>query len=273
MKNMKMYTKLIISFIIIDILFIITLFTSYTTVASIVKLEAERQTTYLRNYTIYLVIMFIVLMVVMCVVSMILSRTIRTGMQGLIDVADALAAGDVSVTANVVSNDEFGTLMKDFQKVIANIRSDIEVAQAVAEGDMTVNVYPKSDQDALGNALKKMVESNQYALSGIRDAAYQVNTSSSQVASASEALAQGSTEQASAIEQVTASIDDVAERTKQNAEQANVAAGMMSRAIEDVKKGNKEMQEMGFQTIQGRIDTKFFYEHFYQTKDYERRNA
>ena len=36
---------------------------------------------------------------------------------------------------------------------------------------------------------------------------------------------------------------------------------------------NKEMQEMGFQTIQGRIDTKFFYEHFYQTKDYERRNA
>jgi hypothetical protein len=40
-----------------------------------------------------------------------------------------------------------------------------------------------------------------------------------------------------------------------------------------IRKLNKEMQEMGFQTIQGRIDTKFFYEHFYQTKDYERRNA
>lgn len=37
-----------------------------------------------------------------------------------------------------------------------------------------------------------------------------------------------------------------------------------------IRKLNKEM---GFQTIQGRIDTKFFYEHFYQTKDYERRNA
>ena len=36
-----------------------------------------------------------------------------------------------------------------------------------------------------------------------------------------------------------------------------------------IRKLNKEMQEMGFQTIQGRIDTKFFYEHFYQTKDYE----
>ena len=46
-----------------------------------------------------------------------------------------------------------------------------------------------------------------------------------------------------------------------------------SYAYKLIRKLNKEMQEMGFQTIQGRIDTKFFYEHFYQTKDYERRNA
>ena len=46
-----------------------------------------------------------------------------------------------------------------------------------------------------------------------------------------------------------------------------------SYAYKLIRKLNKEMQEMGFQTIQGRIDTKFFYEHFYQTKDYERRDA
>jgi hypothetical protein len=46
-----------------------------------------------------------------------------------------------------------------------------------------------------------------------------------------------------------------------------------SYAYKLIRKLNKEMQEMGFQTIQGRIDTKFFYEHFYQTKDYERRNV
>ena len=43
-----------------------------------------------------------------------------------------------------------------------------------------------------------------------------------------------------------------------------------SYAYKLIRKLNKEMQEMGFQTIQGRIDTKFFYEHFYQTKDYEK---
>jgi hypothetical protein len=56
------------------------------------------------------------------------------------------------------------------------------------------------------------------------------------VASASEALAQGSTEQASAIEEITASIDDVAEKTKQNASQANVAADMMAKTIAEAER-------------------------------------
>lgn len=43
-----------------------------------------------------------------------------------------------------------------------------------------------------------------------------------------------------------------------------------SYAYKLIRKLNKEMKDLVFQTIQGRIDTKFFYEHFYQTKDYER---
>ena len=46
-----------------------------------------------------------------------------------------------------------------------------------------------------------------------------------------------------------------------------------SYAYKLIRKLNKEMQNLGFQTIQGRIDTKFFYEHFYQTQNYERRDV
>lgn len=46
-----------------------------------------------------------------------------------------------------------------------------------------------------------------------------------------------------------------------------------SYAYKLIRKLNKEMQDMGFQTIQGRIDTKFFYEHFYQTQNCERRDV
>ena len=66
----------------------------------------------------------------------------------------------------------------------------------------------------------------------------------SQVASASEALAQGSTEQASAIEQITASINDIAKKTKTNAGEANQASQLIEEAISDVEKGNAQMQDM-----------------------------
>lgn len=46
-----------------------------------------------------------------------------------------------------------------------------------------------------------------------------------------------------------------------------------SYAYKLIRKLNKEMQDLGFQTIQGRIDTKFFYEHFCKTQNYERRDA
>ena len=46
-----------------------------------------------------------------------------------------------------------------------------------------------------------------------------------------------------------------------------------SYAYKLIRKLNKEMKAMGFETIQGRIDTKFFYEHFYQTQNYDRRDA
>lgn len=46
-----------------------------------------------------------------------------------------------------------------------------------------------------------------------------------------------------------------------------------SYAYKLIRKLNKEMKAMGFETIQGRIDTKFFYEHFHQTQNYDRRDA
>ena len=39
----------------------------------------------------------------------------------------------------------------------------------------------------------------------------------------------GLTEQASAIQEITASIDEIAEKTKENAEEANSAAGLVAR--------------------------------------------
>ena len=178
------------------------------------------------------------------ILALSLIKQIARSVKQLSDAAKRIALGHTEIELIKYANDEFGELVDEYTDVINNIKEQAGIAEEVASGNLTVQVNPKSNEDMLGNALKKLVDDNFHALSNISDAGSQVTISSSQVASASQALAQGSTEQASAIQQITASIDEIAEKTKQNAEQANSAASLVNRAIDDVKQGNEQMQGM-----------------------------
>jgi len=242
MKNMKIHTKLIMGFLIMDILVTVSLIFGYTSGREIIHLEDQEG--YLQNYLIFTIAAFIVVTIIMGYISISITRTIRTSLAQLSDAANQIAMGKVDVNLEKQADNEFGDLIEKYQNVVENVRYQAEIAGEVANGNLLVNVVPKSGEDVLGNSLRQLVEQNLNALSSIRDAASQVSTSSSEVAGASEALAQGSTEQASAIEQITASIADIAEKTKQNAGEAKDAAQLVEQAIEDVKLGNQQMQDM-----------------------------
>lgn len=182
--------------------------------------------------------------IITLIISTSLIKSISRSVRQLSDAAKDIAMGRVDIEMVKHNNDEFGELVDEYTKVIENMKYQARIAEAVSHGDLTIQVRPNSEDDVLGNALKKLVDDNYNALSSISDAGSHVTVSSSEVASASQALAQGSTEQASAIEQITASIDEIAEKTKQNAEQANSAADLVAKAIADVKVGNKQMQDM-----------------------------
>ena len=64
------------------------------------------------------------------------------------------------------------------------------------------------------------------------------------MASASQALAQGSTEQASAIEQITASMSDIAEKTSVNATRTSEADKLAHNMAKEAEEGNEKMHEM-----------------------------
>lgn len=245
MKNLKMKTKLIIGFLIPVIIIVINIvFSDLSTKAVAGITDLEQQEKYIRNATIFTVILAILSIAITVTIAYMLIKVIAKSVRQLSDAAKEIAMGHVEISMEKYNNDEFGELVDEYNKVIENIKYQAKVAEEVANGNLTVTVNPASPQDVLGNSLKKLVEDNYNALSNISDAGSQVTVSSSQVASASQALAQGSTEQASAIQEITASIDEIAEKTRQNAEQANSAAGLVVRAIGDVKRGNAQMQNM-----------------------------
>ncbi len=241
-KKLYMRTKIVISFIVIGICVLFLLYSGYSTAATIITVDDPEH--YLGSYATFTMIITIVLFTVIGGISITIPRQLRKSSKNLIDITREIAKGNMDVEIKKLYNDEFGAVVDEYVLMVENIRNQALAAQAVANGDMTVEVVPSSDVDTMGNALKTLVERNGHALGNINDAAYQVMTSASQVASASEALAQGSTEQASAIEQITSSISEIAEKTRENATQANNAADLVNEAIKDVEKGNDEMREM-----------------------------
>lgn len=241
-KNMKIHTKLTLAFISLDVLVILVLYMGYASVNGV--LNANNQEQFVKVYNLVTLVLAVVVFAIMGVVSVSVTRSIRQAVAQLSDMAKQIADGKVDIQIEKTSNDEFGQLIEDYQEVIDNIRYQAKVAEEMSNGNLTLKVEPKTQDDLLGNSLKRLVEHNRAALTSINNAAVQVMTSSSQVASASESLAQGSTQQASAIQEITASIGEIAQKTKENADQANEAASLIGVAINDVKKGNDQMHDM-----------------------------
>ena len=239
---MKVKTKLILGFIVPIILTISNVFLGDLITEAAVK--ATNSDNFVRNANLVTTGLAVVSIVIMIGIALYLVALIERSVAQLSNAAKEIAMGHVNVELVKYNNDEFGALVDEYTKVIENIKTQAKVAEEVANGNLMITVTPNSPDDLLGNSLKKLVEDNLNTLTNISDAGSQVTISSSQVASASQALAQGSTEQASAIQQITASIDEIAEKTKQNAEEANSASGLVVQAIDEVKQGNTQMQDM-----------------------------
>ena len=238
MKNLKVRTKMFFGFLIPILLVIANMILSEVTTAMAIHIvEPEEQERFIRNATYATVALGVVAIIITLVVAVYLIRTIDRSVAQLSNAAKDIAAGRVDIEMKKYANDEFGELVDEYTEVINNIKYQSKIAEEVSEGNLTIEVRPKSPDDLLGNSLKKLVDDNHSALSSISDAASQVTLGSSQVASASQSLAQGTTEQASAIEQITSSIDEISGKT-------DAAAHLVEQAIEDVKQGNQQMQDM-----------------------------
>ncbi|MDE5866329.1 MAG: HAMP domain-containing protein, partial [Lachnospiraceae bacterium] len=235
MKNVKIKVRLIGAFGISMLLMVINVIFGMMAMEKVASTEAEMEKRYADNAVMFSFVILAISIVVTVGLALSIIKEIDTSLKQLVAASKSIAKGQVDIELKKHGENEFGELIDEFKSVIENSKYQSNIAEEVAHGNLTVSVKPASNDDMLGNSLKKLVEDNLRTLSNISEAGSQVTISASQVASASQALAQGSTEQASAIEEITASIDEIAEKTKDNAEQANSAANLVSRAIEDVQ--------------------------------------
>ncbi|HEY6936389.1 MAG TPA: HAMP domain-containing methyl-accepting chemotaxis protein [Terriglobales bacterium] len=112
--------------------------------------------------------------------------------------------------------------------MVTYLREMASVSEAIAGGDLTVKVTPRSRHDMLGNAFARMVDGLRSLVRSVRDGASQVASGSNQVASASDESAKISLQASSAIDEVTSTMHEMSINVQNMVKNTQVQASSVS---------------------------------------------
>ncbi len=178
------------------------------------------------------------------IIGIVLTLSITGPIKKGVDLANAVSEGDLTKTIDIDQKDEIGILANAMRKMVENLQGTVKIAERIAQGDLTVDVHPRSAKDSLGHALKDMVEKLTNVVSEIKVSSDNVAAGSQQMSSTSQSMSQGATEQASSLEEITSSMNEIGSQTKQNAENAGQANNLANETRDVAEKGNEQMSQM-----------------------------
>ncbi|SIR34323.1 methyl-accepting chemotaxis protein [Rhizobium sp. RU20A] len=145
---------------------------------------------------------------------------ISSSLRKVMDVVRAVSVGDLDNDVEIKTNDEIKDLVDTVNVMTGNLRNTAEIADKIANGDLTVTPKPLSERDTLGQSLESMVARLRGVVADAIAASQNVSSGSQELSSSSEQLSQGATEQASSAEEASASMEEMAANIKQNADNA-----------------------------------------------------
>ena len=145
---------------------------------------------------------------------------IARGLGRTVEVAKAVAEGDLSQTVTVKSRDEIGDLAQAVNTMVGNLKETADVADRIAAGDLAVEGEKRSDKDVLGTALVNMLTKLREIVGEVSLAVENVASGSQQSSSTAEQLSQGATEQAASAEEASSAMEQMAANIKQTADNA-----------------------------------------------------
>ena len=166
--------------------------------------------------------------------------------------ADSISRGDVNVKVDVKSKDEMGDLARAFTEMTGYLSEMVSAAEAVSNGDLTTNVTPRGTDDALGNALSRMVTNLRTLIGQVKENSDSILNAAVQLGDSSDQMAAATGQIATAINEVTRSAVSLSGLSQDSAREIErvasgsqqVAAGAATSA-DSAAQSRQEAVEMG----------------------------
>ncbi len=177
-------------------------------------------------------------------VIFLIARRIVSAIQAGVHFAETITAGDTSQRMQHKSEDEIGQLAASLNQMAEGLAQNAQLAQEIAAGNLNVEVKLASDKDQFGKAFQQMVGQLNEVLGETQTAGEQIASGSLQVSDSSQTLSQGATESAASMEEISASMTQMASQTALNADNAKQADQLANQARSAGEQGNNQMAEM-----------------------------
>jgi len=157
------------------------------------------------------------------------ANSITEPLRNLMKVARQIGdAGDLDHEIDIKREDEIGELARTFSNMVTYLKEMAAVSEAIAGGNLSVEVAPRSKSDTLGNAFARMITGLRNLVRNVRDAASQVASASNQVAGASDESAKISLQTSSAIDEVTSTMHEMSVNVQNMVKSTQVQASSVS---------------------------------------------
>ena len=178
-----------------------------------------------------------------------LGKAVAAPLITAVDRLKLLAEGDIhSEVPEPTENDETAILLncmaetvQDLNKVITDISSDLA---EIADGNFLIPVDEdyKGDFVTISESFRVIIKSLSDAMRDINENAESVQKGAMDLAGASQLLAEGATDQASAVEELTATMTDISEKIHNNAENAEKVRVIVTNMNDQVVESNEHMR-------------------------------
>ena len=177
-------------------------------------------------------------------------ETILVPLREIEHVAEELTEGNLHSDLNYHSEDEIGRLAHSLRKstrILGSYVDDIDRAMKLfSEGNFDVQPEVEWKGDFIGilDSIMAFEGSMADTVIGIRHVSDKVLSGAEQVASSSSDLADGATNQAAVVEELTATVASVSEQVAQNAQSAKEISGKVEGLGNSILESNGKMREM-----------------------------
>lgn len=203
-----------------------------------------------RNITLSaIIIMILIIIVISFTFSKVLTNLLIGGINNIKNISKSLLEGNLNIKSNYESKDELGEMSSDLIKSLGMLTSYItditSTLERLSHSDLDINldntIEYKGDFFPIKESLSKIITSLNITFSDIRNSIEFTASSSDELASTTQVLADGSTEQATAVEVLFANFTDVLTQVQNNADHAYEASNVSDNTKNIVADGSKKM--------------------------------